>query len=116
MTTTTLRPGEARFTKINGEFVPEFADPRPDLKEDSALWVKFLTAAWNPDNSDLYFTLHGFRCNSLRLVRGSQGYVLRPEFDERSGFSDEQDYREARDKYLVPHSGEIGRLLRGLEG
>lgn len=114
MTTTALRPGEVRFNNRNGEYYPELADPRPDLKADSELWVKLLESSWNPDNADLFFILHGFRCNSLRLVRGSQGYVLRPEFDEHSGWQDEQDYRECRDKYLVPHKVELERLLRGL--
>lgn len=114
MTNTTLRPGEVRINTINGEFVPEFADPRPDLKADSELWVKLLASSWNKDNADLFFTLHGFRCNSLRLVRGSESYVLRPEFDALSGWDNEQDYRACRDKYLLPHKVELEGLLRSL--
>ena len=107
-----LRPNEVRYYTKTGR--PEFQDPRPDLPEDTVLWTKLLELAWDSEAPDLFFTLHGFRCNSLRLIKGARGYVLRPEFDEHSGWEDKADYEAARDKMLTPHRDEVARLLRGL--
>jgi hypothetical protein len=109
-----LRPNEVRISTKNGKYQTDPHDPRPDLTEDSRLWSKLLALAWDSDGPDLFFTLHGFRCNSLRLIKGAKGYVLRPEFDARSGWIDKADYEAARDKDLMPHRDEVARLLRGL--
>jgi len=114
MNNTCLQPGELRITQKDGVFTPDCADPRPDLTRDSTLWTRLLESSWDPDNSELFFTLHGFRCNSLRLVQGMNSYVLRPEFDAQSGFNNEAHYRELRDKHLMPHKDRLEGLLRGL--
>lgn len=41
-------------------------DPRPDLHEDHALWVRVLAAAWQ-DGQELHGLLHGLRCGGARL-------------------------------------------------
>ena len=88
-------------------------DPRPDLAEDSALWVRFLELAGEKDKQ-LAWTLHGFRCQGTRIVLGRSGYVLRPELDPIKGWNSQQEYERMRDKWLKPHIEKIAQLLKKL--
>ncbi len=88
-------------------------DPRPDLVEDSALWVRFLELAGEKDKQ-LAGTLHGFRCQGTRIVLGRSGYVLRPELDPEKGWNSQQEYERMREKWLKPHIEKIAQLLKKL--
>lgn len=88
-------------------------DPRPDLAEDSALWVRFLELAGEKDKQ-LAWTLHGFRCQGTRLRQGRSGYVLRPELDPTKGWTSRQEYEKERDRWLMPHISVIAELLKRL--
>src|SRR5690625_2190083 len=43
-------------------------EPRPDLEEDSRLWIAVLSMAWYRDRQ-LHGLLHGLRCGGSRLER-----------------------------------------------
>lgn len=88
-------------------------DPRPDLAEDSALWVRFLELAGEKDKQ-LAWTLHGFRCQGTRIVQGKKGYLLRPELDPTKGWKNRQEYEKERDRWLMPHIDVIAELLKKL--
>ena len=88
-------------------------DPRPDLAEDSALWVRFLDLAGEKDKQ-LAGTLHGFRCQGTRIVQGKKGYLLRPGLDPTKGWKNRQEYEKERDKWLMPHISVIAELLKRL--
>jgi hypothetical protein len=88
-------------------------DPRYDLAEDSARWVRFLELAEKQDPM-LAGTLHGFRCQGTRLRLGRSGYVLRPEIDPIRGWLSQAEYERERDKWLMPHISTIKDLLRQL--
>ena len=93
-----------------------FKDTRPDLEAQDGLeslnWGFLLAAAW-PVSRELAITLHGFRCQGSRLVKTEKGYAIKPEVGEQ-GWASEQEYQEARDKYLVPHREQLTRLLKNL--
>jgi hypothetical protein len=91
-------------------------DPRPDLKYDSQEWTNLLLIA-SDKNLMLAGVLHGFRCCGLRLHKGKDGYVLRPDLDpESSKWTTKEQYFEDRDRWLVPHQEEIVELLNLLGG
>ncbi len=93
-----------------------FCDPRQDLadedSEESWFWGWLLADALEI-NKDLAITLHGFRCQGTRLERTEKGFKLQPEVSERAWLSQEE-YQQARDKYLVPHQNQLVRLLKSL--
>lgn len=92
------------------------ADPRPDLKEDSELWTAILKNAAR-SNLELYGILHGFRCMGTRLKHNSKGnVVLRPDIDPTGAraWASQQEYDQAKNRYLVPHHAEITELLSEL--
>ena len=93
-----------------------FCDPRQDLAdedpEESWYWGWLLANALGI-NKDLAITLHGFRCQGTRLERTEKGFKLQPEVSERAWLSQEE-YQQARDKYLVPHQKQLVKLLRSL--
>lgn len=93
-----------------------FCDPRQDLAdedpEESWFWGWLLADALAV-NKELAITLHGFRCQGTRLERTEKGFKLQPEVSERAWLSQEE-YQQARDKYLVPHQKQLVKLLRSL--
>lgn len=96
------------------EEVVVFKDPRSDLAsenpEESYWWCWLLADAWNVSR-ELAVTLHGFRCMGTRLERKEKGFVLKPEVSERA-WASEEEYQEARNKYLMPYKEQLTRLLR----
>lgn len=89
------------------------ADPRPDLVEDSILWATFLKHAVQL-NFEVYGVLHGFRCMGSRLKHNSKGdLVIRPDIDPTGNraWKTQQEYDQAKERYLIPHQTEIKRLL-----
>ena len=93
-----------------------FCDPRQDLAdedpEESWFWGWLLVDALAV-NKELAITLHGFRCMGTRLVRTEKGFAMKPEVSERAWLSQEE-YQQARDKYLVPHQKQLVKVLRSL--
>lgn len=93
-----------------------FCDPRQDLAdedpEESWFWGWLLADALAV-NKELAITLHGFRCMGTRLVRTEKGFAMKPEVSERAWLSQEE-YQQARDKYLVPHQKQLVKLLKNL--
>ena len=93
-----------------------FCDPRQDLAdedpEESWYWGWLLADALGI-NKDLAITLHGFRCQGTRLERTEKGFKLQPEVSERA-WQSQEEYQQARDKYLVPHQKQLVRLLKSL--
>jgi hypothetical protein len=100
-------------TQKKTNYIP---DPRPDLIEDSSLWIHFLSMA--ETNEDLFDTLRGFRCCGTRLILANSGplvgaYVLRPEIDptgDRAWMSADE-YETAKKEYLEPMEAELLKLL-----
>ena len=105
-----------RFAKAQDEEHVIFLDPRPDLAAEDALehvnWLILLAEAYEI-NPDLAITLHGFRCEGLRIVKGQNGYILRPEISHR-GFESEEKYQQTKEKYLAPYTKEIKFLIKKL--
>lgn len=89
-------------------------DPRPDLEEDSRLWNELLSKAASY-GSQLQGILDGFRCAGTRIVRLSSGsYALRPEISETC-WESKKRYEEEKQKWLVPYSKELVKMLREIQ-
>lgn len=91
----------------------EVLDPRPDLIEDSKIWGMFLNLT-KVNNKELANILHGFRCGGLRLHKDKVGYILRPEFNKDSLWSNQNEYERDREKWLIPRKSELIYLLNKL--
>lgn len=93
-----------------------FCDPRRDLAEEdpdeSWYWGWLLIEALDI-NEELAITLHGFRCMGTRLVRTEKGFKMQPEVSKRA-WKSEEEYRQARDKYLMPYQKQLVKLLKNL--
>lgn len=89
-----------------------FDDPRPELN-DTGIWTNILMIA-ALINGELSYILHGFRCAGLRALRSSQGYVLRPEFNRDSLWSNQVEYDSDKQQYLVKYGKEIVDILNRL--
>lgn len=112
----------SRFKKVLNVETPVqgsngVVDPRPDLSEDSSLWVSFLTLAAR-ESRQLYANLHGFRCAGARLVKATSGqlagmYVLRPDIDPTGDRAWESLdlYKEFKQKYLKPMETQLLKVL-----
>ena len=81
-------------------------DPRPDLVEDTGLWVYLLALAYDVDGDidGLAVALNGFRCLGARLeLRDGSARLLPGEVE---------DYDALRDRWLVPYRRTLTVLLR----
>jgi hypothetical protein len=93
-----------------------YSDPRPDLAEDSELWLWLLVEA-DTISGKLFEVLHGFRCGGARIRQGKTGYIIRPELDQTgktSIWKTQRDYEKERDRWLRPFIKEISVLLKNL--
>jgi hypothetical protein len=85
------------------------SDPRPDLVSDHSLWDELLAGAARLDSDDpngVFGALHGIRCCGARLVpRNTAGWKL-----ERGEMSP-TEWRENREKWLMPHRMKITHML-----
>lgn len=82
-------------------------DPRPDLAEDSALWSRLLTMAYDRDVEDpdgLFGVLHGFRGYGAGLVV-AEGRVCLVAGEMGDA------YAAQRREWLVPHAFALTKLL-----
>mgnify|MGYP001175584185 CR=1 FL=1 len=93
---------------------PASRDPRPDLKEDSALWDALLRIA-ETRNEQFAGVLNGFRCGGTRVRKGKSGWVLRPDIDPtgRAAWESQDEYDEFKERFLKPYI-ENGWLLWAL--
>lgn len=112
-----VTPDEQQTTEIKP---PElWEDPRPDLADDHKLWQRFLKAAHNLPDEKIAFQvtgiLNGIRCGGTLLVKGNNGFVLRPLIDPDKGWGSLQEYEYMRDKYMKPHIESIKVLLAVLK-
>jgi len=90
-------------------------DPREDLTADTELWTKFLMFAMLVDEQ-LAHILHGFRCAGARILKSNAGYVLRPEFNKDSLWSNQDEYEQDKQRYLVGFTDKIIECLNRLGG
>lgn len=98
--------------------IKPITDPRPDLAEDSLLWVTFLTLAAQ-ESMQLYGVLHGFRCCGTRLIKATSGqlagmYVLRPDIDPSGGraWESQEEYEMWKGGYLRPLETQLLKVLK----
>ena len=110
--------GDLRSTDGGSAGAPRnaaWADPRPDLAQDTALWEQVLEAAFQLDGDDpagLFGTLHGLRCCGARLVRpGRGGWKIQPGADYLGG---QEAWEGDRAGWLLPRRVTVTRLLTGL--
>lgn len=92
--------------------LPHWIDPRPDLKEDTALWTALLELAHEYDD-EICAVLNGFRCGGTRLKFGESRWVLRPDIDPtgRIAWESQAAYDEMKEKYLKEWFGVLGAML-----
>jgi hypothetical protein len=90
-------------------------DPRPDLTNDTELWITFLMIALIVDEQ-LAYILHGFRCAGARLIKANAGYVLRPEFNKDSLWDNQGEYDRDKKQYLMVYGNKIIDCLNRLGG
>lgn len=115
----------SRFKKVLNVETPVqgsngVVDPRPDLSEDSSLWVSFLTLAAR-ESQQLFEALHGFRCCGTRLIQATSGplagmYVLRPDIDPTGAdaWMSQEEYETWKAKYLKPLEPQLLKVLKQL--
>lgn len=94
-----------------------YEDPRPDMPEDSFIWLQLFAAA---DEISPRFcqNLIYIRSPGSRMVKGKSGnYVIRSEIDNQGvhGWLNESQYKEYAKKWLEPYREELKALLTRLE-
>ena len=90
-------------------------DPRKDLKQDTWLWKKTLKTAEKVDK-EIYNILHGLRCCGAKLkLDDSNKLILRPVIDSNSFWDNKQDWKEKREKYLLPNAKAIKKVFGKVE-
>lgn len=100
--------------EVNGKIEKAFFDPRPDLGDEmeSLTWADFLATAYRI-NKNLFYVVHGFRCQGTRLIRREDGWVMRPEIGENA-WDSEESYSEWKKKYLEPIRRDVIFALKKL--
>jgi hypothetical protein len=101
--------------EVNGKTEKAFFDPRPDLGDgvESLAWADLLATSFR-FNKNLFYVLHGFRCQGTRLIRNDNGaWVMRPEIGPNSWESQEA-YDQWKKKYLEPLRREVILVLKKL--
>lgn len=95
--------------------IKEYTDPRPDLEEDSNLWLQLFIEA-DKSNEQLRKNLWEMRNWGTRIVRGKTQFVLKPDIDEDGirAWPDMETYEKWRDRLLLPHKKQVGEILKKL--
>jgi len=81
-------------------------DPRPDLKEDSAVWELLLTTASFDGNEQAFETLKGFRCAGCRLSMSKEKSNLAFNFGTEATDSEKE--------IIKKHAKEIADYIKDL--
>jgi len=94
----------------------EYADPRPDLEEDSNLWLQFIIQA---EKFSMKFAqnVYDMRGYGTRIRKGEIGYILYPEIDNTgtiSAWDSMATYQKYRDKLLGPYRKWVKEILKDL--
>ena len=87
-------------------------DPRPDLVSDHRLWEVLLTQI--VDDEAAGWVLNASRCDGATLRWDNGMYHIVPIIDPRLGFDSEEDWREFREKWLMPMKQQIVSYLKKL--
>lgn len=90
------------------------ADPRPDIKADSAFWHTLLSMAWEIDGKDvhgLFGVLHGLRCCGAKLlpVPPDKVRLVQGEYNA-------EEWAMVRERDLVPRAEALTALLTRVRG
>lgn len=104
-----------------GSNLTGYADPRPDLKDDSPLWRALLFDAYHYSSKEkqrsqnFCAALNYMRCGGTRIEAGSKSWVLRPHYDieGKTGWLNEEQY-EREKQYLEPFKDWLILLLKDL--
>jgi hypothetical protein len=94
-----------------------YEDPRPDMPEDSFLWLQLFVMA-SEIRPELCQNLIYMRSPGSRIVKNKySGYVIRPAIDGKGshGWLSEAQYKEYAEKWLGLHREELKELLARLE-
>ena len=104
-----------KIRDVDGNKRKVFSDPRPDIGSDlESLYFADLLSKIFLINKEAAAILHGFRCQGTRLVKSEKGnYVLRPVIGER-GWQSQEDYDEAKTRYLEPVRRDVALALKRL--
>lgn len=104
--------------KIEERKESNVSDPRPDLKEDSSLWLTLLGRVDHSGDDSLLGTLLAVRCEGATLEEKGKNYVIRPVIDPTGykGWRSQKDYAAFRDKWMEPYRKKIADLLKTLKG
>lgn len=95
-------------------------NPRPDLQGDASKWAMLLRLA-HENNEQFYGVLHGIRAGGTILkeaktASGIKRWILHPIIDPsgNKGWASQDEYNEAREKFLMPYKQELSELLSQL--
>ena len=90
-------------------------DPRPDLEEDSMLWLQLFAAAREVDKH-LQKNLWEMRNWGTRIREVNGRFVLRPDIgpDTSLTWPDKETYERWRDKLLAPYKVQLGELMKNI--
>ncbi len=104
-----------KIRDVDGSKRKVLSDPRPDIGSDlESLYFADLLSKIFLINKEAAAILHGFRCQGTRLVKSEKGnYVLRPVIGER-GWKSQEDYDEAKTRYLEPVRRDVALALKRL--
>lgn len=94
-----------------------YEDPRPDMPEDSFLWLQLFAMA-GEISPELCQNLIYVRSPGSRIVKNKYGsYVIRPYIDQEGGkgWLSEAQYREYAGKWLGLYQEELKKLLVKME-
>jgi hypothetical protein len=103
---------------MSARWLNPLPDPKPQLTEDSALWVRLLDLAGaidGPDPMGTYGVLSGLRAMGARLVLSDKGNLFLTQGAIPNEVADGYGWLDARNRWLVPRKAEIVPLLKQLE-
>jgi hypothetical protein len=92
-----------------------FQDPRPDLEEDSMLWLQVFAAA-DQVSKKLQENLWNMRNWGTRIKEIQGRFVLRPDISPETSltFPDKETYERWRNKLLAPYKEALGEIMKNL--
>ena len=104
------------YTPLENETISlasvKWCDPRAvDMPDDSALWCQLHELL--ADLSELQNIIETFRGIGSTLVRGKKSYMIKPIIDTTgaTGWIDQKQYDDMKQKDLMPYQGTLARAL-----